>query len=155
MAYDRFMSRVVKDPCGCWLWVGGVRKKTRSNNKEYGDFWLNGKRALAHRASWLLHKGDIPAGQIICHSCDTPLCVNPDHLWIGTQADNMKDAWSKGRGKNNSKQGERHKLSKLSERMVNDIKESALSGVELAKRFGVSPSTISMIRTGRNWRHLK
>ena len=154
MAYDRFMSRVVKDPCGCWLWAGYVRKKTRSNHKEYGNFWLNGKQTLAHRASWMLHKGEIPTGQIVCHSCDTPLCVNPDHLWLGTQADNMKDAWAKGRGKNNAKQGERHKLSKLTECMVKEIKESAMSGVELAKRFGVSSSTISMIRNGRNWRHL-
>ncbi len=80
----------------CHLWTGG---RTSPNDVEaYGVFGWEGSRVIrAHRAAWLIHKGPIPAGQSVLHRCDTPLCVNPNHLFLGTQLDNMRDRSEKGR----------------------------------------------------------
>lgn len=99
MSYeDRFLQKVFKTE-SCWLWVGAV------NSKGYGSFTFNGKRILAHRYSYILNKGEIPEGMFICHTCDNPACVNPEHLWIGSPLENMVDMFSKGRqGYQNKKQ---------------------------------------------------
>jgi len=83
---------------GCWEWRGYILGG-------YGISWHNGKTHKAHRASYEKYKGDIPDGLLVCHSCDNPRCINPDHLWLGTQSDNMKDAVSKGRVKIPSRKG--------------------------------------------------
>lgn len=79
---------------GCWLWAAG------KNNQGYGVCFLDGRRTYVHRLSWELHRGPIPSGLYVCHTCDTPLCLNPDHLFLGTQRDNMADASAKGRTRN-------------------------------------------------------
>lgn len=89
----RFWRRVVKSESGCWLWTGSVDGGgygTISTTRGYAP-------AKAHRVSWEMRNGPIPAGMVICHTCDTPSCVNPDHLMAGTQADNMQDMSAKGR----------------------------------------------------------
>lgn len=86
----RFWVNVVKTD-GCWIWTGNF------NAFGYGRIGNNGKRELAHRFSWVLHYGPIPKGLIVCHHCDNTACVRPDHLFIGTQQDNMDDMISKNR----------------------------------------------------------
>ena len=89
-ASDRFFEKVEKSG-ECWLWVGAL------NSRGYGSFGFEGRRLGAHRFSYELHKGEIPEGMFVCHSCDVRNCVNPDHLWLGDNADNMKDMYQKER----------------------------------------------------------
>lgn len=88
----RFFNKVdVKSKEECWNWLASSR------GKGYGAFKLNGKVVDAHRVSWILHNGEIPENIFICHKCDNPSCVNPDHLFLGTHSDNMNDAYNKKR----------------------------------------------------------
>jgi hypothetical protein len=108
-ALNRFNEKWVPEPnTGCWLWVGST------NNKGYGQLFMNGRLQLAHRVSYQLHAGPIPDGVIVCHKCDNPPCVNADHLFLGTQTTNMADMSSKGRHGSRTKpervpRGARHK----------------------------------------------
>jgi len=83
---------------GCWIWVAGVWRGRRGLLYGYASF--QGRTRLAHRASYEAFKGPIPDGLCVCHACDNTLCVNPDHLWLGTQRDNMRDMTRKGRHPN-------------------------------------------------------
>ncbi len=90
----RFMSKIKLDKqTKCWLW------RAHKNRTSYGTYLLSKwkKTGLAHRASYILFKGEIPKGMFVCHHCDTPPCVNPDHLWLGTASDNQIDCVRKGR----------------------------------------------------------
>lgn len=89
---QRFWAKVQKgSPAECWLWTG-------SKVAGYGRITVNGRLTRAHRLSWEMHNGkSIPDGAVACHLCDTPACVNPHHIWVGTQADNLRDMHSKGR----------------------------------------------------------
>jgi hypothetical protein len=90
---ERFNKKyLINEDTDCWEW------QNATNNIGYGMFrWSTGKMRTAHRASYELHKGPIPTGLSVCHSCDNPKCVNPDHLWVGTRKDNYDDMVSKGR----------------------------------------------------------
>ncbi len=88
--YEVFFRHINKTE-NCWLWTGCIGKWG------YGNFRLINKTVLAHRLSWMLHNGEIPNEMFVCHSCDNPACVNPDHLWIGTHQDNIDDMMEKGR----------------------------------------------------------
>jgi len=143
---DRFHTRYKVMPSGCWEWTGNTE-----NRRGYGYYWFKSKDWLAHRASYFIHKGD-PTGYCVCHSCDNPTCVNPDHLWLGTIADNNRDRDRKGRRV--APRGESCSHSKLTESDVLAIRASTLSVKELSKRYKVSVENIRYILSRRTWKHI-
>ena len=128
---------------GCWIWTGRVQ------NSGYANIRHNGKHMGAHRASYLAYKGDIPEGVMVCHACDTPLCVNPDHLFLGSHKDNMIDRNRKGRTA--SQRGERNGCAKLTESQVFEIKYSGMSAKEASAKFEISKSHAFSIKNGGKW----
>lgn len=157
LAEDYFWSKVDKStglgPQGtCWEWRGGI---TRSG---YGDFAQSRKvikdpkkrNVRAHIYSYKLTRGE-PDGLCVCHKCDNRICVNPDHLFLGTRKENSEDMVKKDR----QAKGERVGTSKLTEDQVRQIRESdGLTGRDLASIYGVNPMTISRIRRSLRWKHL-
>ena len=118
----------------------------------YGLVCYKGKTQLAHRASYSKSKGVIPAGMVVMHTCDNPLCINPDHLVVGTQRENRVDCVTKGRA--NVSKGEEHYCAKLTEDIVREIRASSLTNTELSEMYGVHRRTISDARRGKTWRHI-
>lgn len=145
---ERFELRVEKTD-NCWLWTAS------RNNKGYGQFNYDGTRPIpAHRAAWMIYKGEIPDGMCILHKCDVPLCVNPDHLFLGTQIENIADMHSKGRAKQGHLYGPDHKAAKLDAEKVKEIRASSKSDAELAEIYGVSRPTIWAVVKGKTWKHI-
>ena len=149
---ERFWEKVRKgEGDSCWEWLGG------KNKKGYGRLStpLKGGPKLVHRLSYEWHIGPIPDGACICHRCDNPSCVNPDHLFVGTKADNNADMKRKGRWSH----GVGRPLAKLDDDKVRCIREAyASSGItkyRLAKQYGVSFTCISYVLCGKTWRHVK
>jgi hypothetical protein len=138
---ERFESKFIPEPfSGCWLWTGG------SFNQRYGQMKSNGKRIpqLAHRIAWELYRGQIPEGLCVLHRCDTPLCVNPDHLFLGTHRDNNLDMRVKGRER--PPYGEEHWNAKLTCGDVRQIRDAIGTHAVIAKQFGVSQPHVSRIK---------
>jgi hypothetical protein len=146
---ERFDSKYQPEPnTGCWLWVGGL------NEGGYGIIGLGSRSegvARAHRVSWVLHRGPLNSCDCVLHKCDQPRCVNPDHLFVGSQSDNMKDCVQKKRNFVPDNRGEKAINSKLKIENVIHIKKRELSGSEYARMYGVSRSAIYEIWGGRNW----
>ena len=129
---------------GCWVWMGATQVRG------YGEILSNNRKLLAHRASYEAFIGPIPKGMYVCHACDNVYCVNPNHLFLGTQKQNLEDMKSKGR----STRGEKNTQSILFEEQVKIIKTSKLKNTELARTYEVSPATISAIKLGKRWNHV-
>lgn len=152
---DRFWPQVHKTS-GCWEWRG-----MRDSRNRYGLFFVaNGMtRISAHRFSWLIAGRSIPQGLYVCHHCDNTICVNPDHLFVGTQKDNMQDCVQKGRMANRPAEsyphGERHYNARLTGAAVNAIRQRyAQGGVtyqDLGSIYGVTPTNIGAIVRGQTW----
>ena len=143
---DRFWSKVVKTPSGCWEWAGA------RNMRGYGKITVNGKKWSTHRLSMILAGHDI-AGLLVCHHCDNPPCVNPDHLFVGTQQDNMTDMTNKGRS--------RHPLTNDEARAIRSEARFGVRGrygngniTELARRYNVARSTIGDIARHKTYRNI-
>jgi hypothetical protein len=165
---ERFWAKVNKDgpihpynPAmgSCWLWIASVQ------NKGYGVLDTNHsgirKTHLVHRIAFALANGSIGAGMKILHSCDTPRCCNPGHLFEGTQRDNMRDCVSKGRcrsGRHPGARGEKCWLALLTEQKVRDIRRiyaaGGISQERLGEMFGVKRTTILGVVSRRKWAHV-
>ena len=136
-------------PSNCWMWVADA------DTCGYGRMRIKGKHVGAHRISYELHNGAIPEGLHVLHQCDTPVCVNPAHLSLGTHADNMRDRDLKGR--NNPFMGEKHYAAKLTEKDVLEMRALRLKGAllrELAAKFDVGLTAVGRIVKRNTWKHI-
>jgi hypothetical protein len=160
---ERFWRRVQKSD-SCWMWKGPLSGPGWRTGRGYGAFY-SGKNGTAHRFSWELHFGPIPPGLFVCHKCDTPPCVNPEHLFLGTSSDNSRDMWTKGRGRLQQPgvlaavhvRGSTSPQAKLNEEIVREIRTACAQGAnrhELARRFAVTSTTIDKIVWRQTWRHV-
>jgi hypothetical protein len=142
-------SRTVIDPeTGCRNWQGST------DTAGYGQIHAGKEMLRVHRLAYELETGPIPDGLCVCHRCDNRRCCNPEHLFLGTQADNNADRDAKGRGV--QRRGERHHAAKLTEDQVRGIRAAYAQGAEqpeLAQRYGVDSTNIGCIVNGRTWRH--
>lgn len=142
---SRLLAGYEVDDNGCWNWKGatasgyGVIVLNRKVAAEHGV----GRNYQTHRASYEIHHRQIPEGHVVRHKCDNKLCLNPDHLEVGTQRENIQDAIDRGR-----------MASKLTEKDIEFIRSSTLSQRRLGKLLGVSPTVIWHVRNGSKWRHV-
>lgn len=145
----RFWDKVTKTET-CWVWTGCIVRR-------YGGFQIKGKLVKAHRMAWILAFGEIPFDVIVCHHCDNPLCVRPDHLFLGTHKTNAEDRERKGRG--NPQKGERNGSAKLTEKQVRNLrhlrKTKGISYAKLGRLFGICTMQAYDIVNGINWSHVE
>lgn len=146
---QRIQSRHTIEENGCWLWTGS------DDGNGYGRIKFMSTMLAAHRASYAIHHLVNPKELLVCHHCDTPQCINPEHLFLGTDADNCADKMRKGRHKAAPcHRGEANPSAKLTVTQVDAIKALIRNGwtnTAIAERYGVHHATISTIRRGKNW----
>ncbi len=141
---DRFFRQVNKTNT-CWNWTGYQKPPWG-----YGQLHFNGRTAYAHRFSYLYHFGELPTGLCVCHTCDNPQCVNPEHLFLGTRKDNLQDMARKNRRK-----GEGNGCNKLTEQDVLYMRGlSSPNVINLSKQFNVHVQTVYAILYRKNWTHI-
>ena len=133
--FERFGDKYIPEPnSGCWLWTAAYGRRG------YGLIWDGKRLAIAHRVSWEMHRGEIPAGLKVLHKCDVPPCVNPEHLFLGTQKDNVDDMLAKQRGR-----------AKLTLDDVYNIRTDTRLQREIAADYGVQSQQISRIKSRSRW----
>lgn len=138
---ERFLKKIKKTDT-CWLWTASTR------GGGYGSFKLHSRTVLAHRVSYILFNGDLSINDVVRHSCDTPSCVNPSHLLLGSCADNVADRVARGR----SAVGQLNGQSKLTREIVTDCRKSKETSIVLAKKYGVGISAMERARRGTTWK---
>jgi hypothetical protein len=147
---DRFWSKVDKSG-DCWEWKAHIGRHKRGG---YGRFRFRGQAVGAHRVAYILARGEIAPGMCVCHTCDNRICVNPDHLWLGTSADNTADMDAKGRRGKPRTPGPAHYKAAFTADQIRYIRHSPASGADLARAFNVSPSCICNIRKRKKYRNV-
>ena len=150
MSPKKRFEKAVKKTKSCWLW------KQCKDRWGYGHFKLGKKTCQAHRVSYFFYVGNIPKGMCVLHNCDNPACVNPKHLFIGTNLDNVRDRERKGRG--DSGRGEDSGSARLTNKQVLEIRKRyipyQLSSEKLAKEYGVKKRAIQKVILRRTWKHI-
>lgn len=165
---ERLWSKVDKSG-DCWIWQGSMRPNG------YGIIGAWGKSISPHRVAYILTYGEIPDGMLVCHTCDNPACCRPDHLFLGTQKENMADMHAKGRAYTGTRgaargtrngahtkpdrrpRGTRNGNAKLTEQTVKEIRARAAAGESkkaLAREYGVSDTLIGMVAKRKIWKHV-
>ena len=139
--FKRFVS--YSSPDKCWHWIGGIHGRKKCKYGTIRDDHPSKKTLQAHRVSWILYKGTIPDGMKVLHKCDNSLCVNPDHLFLGNQRDNVIDCWRKNRH-----------VHKLTIDQAKSIRFDPRPYKQICKTFHVSPMTVSMIKNNKIWKHI-
>lgn len=136
---------------GCWLWKG-------ANNGRYGIATITQQKRYMHRLSYELFIGPIPKGQCVCHKCDTPRCINPEHLFLGSLSDNRMDCLGKKRWKSRQPRSEHNHNAKLSISKAREIRSIYANGQisqhALAKRYGVSQTAIRLVLLGETYKEI-
>lgn len=149
--YVRFWRHVKKTDT-CWLWTGAT------SDSGHGVLNCKSRTHRAHRVSMMLHFGPVPDDAMVCHTCDVPNCVNPDHLYLGTALTNSRDCWSRGRGDRVKRpRGERHGNAKINADIVRDIRRLRAEGVllrEIADKHDISTQTAWRIAQRTAWKHV-
>ena len=150
---DTLLSTTTRTPNGCME----RRKNLGGSNGAYSRVLVGNRRTgrkfvYAHRFVWEALNSPLSPGQCVLHRCDNPKCINPEHLFVGTQADNMKDMAAKGRG--GAPRGEKHRSAKLTEEQAKYVLASSAKSSALAKELGTTYQTIYALRTGITWKHL-
>lgn len=164
--HEWFWDHVTKT-ANCWLWNGS------HSAAGYGRLSMERKWYYAHRVAWEISNGPIPDGLLVCHSCDNPGCVRPDHLFLGTDADNIHDMISKGRAANGPRprgdehwtriypdrvrRGRANGKAKLTPNKVREIRTAYRNGASqtsLSREYGVKQSTIWQVLAGKTWKHV-
>lgn len=173
---ERFWARVQKSD-GCWIWTGN--RTYQGYGSTYNAGYYEGKREGAHRIAYRLTYGDFPKELLVCHHCDNPPCVRPDHLFLGSNKDNLLDAKNKGRLPKGEKhwrylrseltkrgykrpgmdwiRGSRNHNSKLTEsdvRIIRSLRKAGSRCVDLAKAFGIKSCTVESICSLKSWKHV-
>jgi len=145
MNQDLFEGKYIPEPnSGCWIWTACV------DIGGYGRFGVDGSNRKAHRVSWELYRHPIPDGLCALHRCDNRLCVNPDHLFLGTHADNAADRDAKGRL--GDRAGSANNRTNLTDDDVRAIRSDNRKLKEIAPDYGLQIAAVSKIKTGRSWR---
>lgn len=149
MAQNRFFSHIERIPFSeCWIWTGAT-------TKGYGQATYNKQHGYAHRISWEIHNNSkIQPGKVCCHKCDEPLCVNPNHLFIGDHKDNVNDKIQKGRHRHGTLSGEQNGFSKVTKEIVEEIKLLKAKGLtvrQIAEKIGISKSNVWLVATNKTW----
>lgn len=151
-AQAKLTARYIPEPnSGCWIWTAAM--KGRPGNSYPSVYWC-GKYYSAHRISYAVFRGDIPAALDVCHSCDNTYCINPDHLFLGTERDNMRDMHAKGRAYRKGESHTRWQGGILTEALVIEIRRSSQPVRAFAREHGFSRGAVRGARFGKTWCHM-